>query len=85
MNEFEPIVAGREIGNAFSELTDPEEQRRTFEAQAAAKAAGDAEAYRVETRDALKSTLRRALETVRAGRCAVVDVIIAPISQQVLS
>jgi acetolactate synthase-1/2/3 large subunit len=49
-----------------------------------AAAAGDAEAYQVETRDTLKPTLRRALETVRAGRCAVVDVAIAPISQQVL-
>jgi lysyl-tRNA synthetase, class II len=48
VERFEPIVAGREIGNAFSELADPEEQRRTFEAQAAAKAAGDAEAMVVD-------------------------------------
>jgi lysyl-tRNA synthetase class 2 len=48
VERFEPIVAGREIGNAFSELADPDEQRLTFEAQAAAKAAGDAEAMAVD-------------------------------------
>jgi len=48
VERFEPVVAGRELGNAFSELTDPEEQRRNFAAQASARAAGDDEAMPVD-------------------------------------
>ncbi|MFO7941076.1 MAG: lysine--tRNA ligase [Bacillota bacterium] len=42
---FEPVIAGMEIGNAFSELNDPEEQRRRFEEQLSQRKRGDDEAH----------------------------------------
>ncbi len=39
-----PIAAGRELGECYSELVDPVDQRARFEAQAAERAAGDEEA-----------------------------------------
>jgi lysyl-tRNA synthetase class 2 len=48
VERFEPIVAGRELGNAFTELIDPDEQRDRFEEQARAGAAGDEEAMKVD-------------------------------------
>ena len=41
---FEAVAAGVKFANAFSELNDPVDQRRRFEEQAKARAAGDAEA-----------------------------------------
>ncbi len=42
---FDLVIGGIELATAFSELTDPDEQRAKFEAQATAKAAGDEEAH----------------------------------------
>ena len=41
---FETYIYGWEVANAFSELTDPQDQRARFEAQMQARAAGDEEA-----------------------------------------
>jgi lysyl-tRNA synthetase, class II len=41
---FETYIYGWEVANAFSELTDPQDQRASFEAQMQARAAGDEEA-----------------------------------------
>jgi lysyl-tRNA synthetase class 2 len=45
VERFEAFVSGMEFANAFTELNDPDEQRRRFEDQRAAAAAGDEEAH----------------------------------------
>src|SRR5437660_12519377 len=45
---FDLVIAGMEIGPAYSELNDPIDQRARFEAQARARAAGDDEAMPVD-------------------------------------
>jgi lysyl-tRNA synthetase, class II len=41
----DPVIGGVELGTAYSELTDPEEQRAKFELQQQRRAAGDEEAH----------------------------------------
>jgi lysyl-tRNA synthetase class 2 len=48
VERFEIYVAGMEIGNAFSELNDPEEQRRRFQQQLGQRERGDEEAHQMD-------------------------------------
>ena len=48
VERFELYAGGMEIANAFSELNDPAEQRRRFEAQLADRARGDQEAHQMD-------------------------------------
>jgi lysyl-tRNA synthetase class 2 len=48
VERFELYIGGFEVANAFSELNDPVEQRRRFEAQIAERAKGDAEAHAMD-------------------------------------
>jgi lysyl-tRNA synthetase class 2 len=48
VERFEIFVAGMEIGNAFTELNDPREQRHRFEMQLSERAQGDEEAHQMD-------------------------------------
>jgi lysyl-tRNA synthetase class 2 len=48
VDRFEIYAAGMEIGNAYTELNDPLEQRRRFEMQGRDRAAGDEEAHQMD-------------------------------------
>ncbi len=45
---FELYIAGIEVANAFSELTDPEDQRERFLSQESERAGGDEEAHKMD-------------------------------------
>ncbi len=47
-DRFEIYAAGMELGNAYTELNDPNEQRRRFESQLAARERGDDEAHQMD-------------------------------------
>jgi len=57
VERFEPIIGGKEIGNCFSELNDPVDQRARFMDQMDLKARGDEEAQ------VLDEDFLRAIET----------------------
>jgi lysyl-tRNA synthetase, class II len=48
VERFELYIGGFEIANAFSELNDPAEQRRRFDAQLENRASGDLEAHEMD-------------------------------------
>ena len=48
VERFELYIGGFEVANAFSELNDPDEQRRRFEAQLKNRARGDLEAHAMD-------------------------------------
>ena len=48
VERFEIIAAGMEIANAYTELNDPNEQRRRFEGQCALREQGDEEAHQMD-------------------------------------
>jgi lysyl-tRNA synthetase, class II len=55
VERYEPVVAGRELGNGFTELTDPDDQRARFEEQVAKALAGDDEESAVVDEDYLRA------------------------------
>jgi lysyl-tRNA synthetase class 2 len=48
VERFEFYIGGFEVGNAFSELNDPEEQRKRFEQQLGERERGDDEAHQMD-------------------------------------
>jgi len=48
VERFEPYICGFEVGNAFSELNDPIDQRERFEHQARMRAAGAEEVHPID-------------------------------------
>jgi lysyl-tRNA synthetase class 2 len=48
VERFEVYIAGMEVGNAYTELNDPQEQRRRFDMQLGMRERGDEEAHQMD-------------------------------------
>jgi lysyl-tRNA synthetase class 2 len=48
VDRFEIYVAGMEVANGYTELNDPQEQRRRFDMQFAMRERGDDEAHQMD-------------------------------------
>jgi len=48
VDRFEIYVAGMEVANGYTELNDPQEQRRRFDMQLAMRERGDEEAHQMD-------------------------------------
>jgi lysyl-tRNA synthetase, class II len=93
VERFEYFVGGMELGNAFTELNDAEEQAARFAMQAAAREAGEAEAepgdpdyvealsYGMPPTGGLGLGIDR-LTMVLAGRDSIRDVILFPMLRE---
>lgn len=90
VERFEPYITGREMGNAFSELNDPQEQQKRFEEQLKLKEAGAEETMQMDEDfiEALKTGMPNAgglgigidrMVMLFANKQSIKDVILFPL------